>query len=101
MPGPCPDIVITFDNNQVLQRSWRINVDKKMKSSTVTMNVAFEIDANLNSRTEHDATLKPAIWYENELSNNISMHFLETADKDNEAKRICYKPLQDHITEAV
>ena len=50
------DILAIFDNNQVLQRRWRISVDNTVQSSVVTMLMFIQIDAEVGMPPNYSFT---------------------------------------------
>ena len=57
-------IIIGFDNNQLLKKSYKIC--QPFKSSIVTVIVLFNVDNN--GQTEFDSELKPSVWMNKDLS---------------------------------
>ena len=40
------DVVMVFDNNQILHRQWKVKCDGKFQCHIITMIVLFELDRN-------------------------------------------------------
>ena len=59
----CPDgdIVVMFDNEQILMRSWNIKPDNTFKSSVITNISAVTLDADSNLQTEK--ACHPKSWF--------------------------------------
>ena len=74
-PGPCSDIIVAFNNNQVLRKTWQVRVDNSFKASTVTMNVAFELQGT--KQMEHIEKLKPGNWMNQTLSEIQLQHLMD------------------------
>ena len=54
------DVIGVFDNNQTLQRRWRVQLDNKMYCNMVTVVAFFQVDGNGNLQCRRD--LKPGVW---------------------------------------
>ena len=62
---PHGDIVIAFDNNQVLQRRWKVRLSNEVKCNIVTIVVVFHIN---DAKLQHVSDIKPGCWAGNYLS---------------------------------
>ena len=84
---PVGDIVIAFDNNQMLQKTWAVRVGNKFKCSAITMNVAFEM--NSHGTLQLNGLLKPSLWCNTNLT-SVQIQKLKYVDQNDEVKKIHY-----------
>ena len=59
IPKKNDTILVVFDNNQILQRRWKISVQNIVKSNVITMVVFFTIG---NDMLQFREDLKPVHW---------------------------------------
>ena len=79
---PEHDVIYAFDNNQVLQRRWKVKLKNEVKCNIVTVIVFFSISKD--GRLQHQSLLKPTQW----ASRNLT---------DDEIQHIKYSDLQDDV----
>ncbi len=63
---PGGDLVAAFDNNQILNRPWKVKLGAKYVVNIVTMVVLFTIDKN--GTLQHSKELIPANWNSRQLT---------------------------------
>ncbi len=63
---PNGDLVAAFDNNQILNRPWKVKLGAKYVVNIVTMVVLFTIDKN--GTLQHSKELIPANWNSRKIS---------------------------------
>ncbi len=87
---PTGDCIAVFDNNQILNRPWRVKLGAKYVVNIVTMVVLFEIspDGNL----QHEEQLIPAHWSKTTLTEQQVEH-VKLIDQLPETKAIHEKHL--------
>lgn len=72
------DIVIAFDNNQVLRRAWNVMVGGKFQCHIITMVAFFELGCT--SVVQQNASLKPAAWPQENHDAVQAVKYIDTAD---------------------
>ena len=75
------DEIYAFDNNQILHRSWSVNLESKFRCHIVTMVVKFESKSDGSFQYRHD--LKPGLWM---LVNNPDVEEVRLLDKSRNVK---------------
>nr|XP_054753606.1 uncharacterized protein LOC129259335 [Lytechinus pictus] len=94
------DVVIAFDNDQVVGKTYHVKADNKVRVSVITSICAFEEDGKLQERAE----LKPSNWqdkrrdqFENVIhpKSEINVHASELHFKE------LYRSLSDAISEII
>ena len=85
--GPIGDLVVAFDNNQMLQKSWAIRVGNKFKCSSITMNVAFVM--NSQGVLQLEGLLKLTSW-SNATLTHAQKERLKYIDQDESVKKLYY-----------
>lgn len=63
---PEGDVIITFDNNQVIQRRWRVKLKHGVQCNVVTIIVVFCV--NENGELQFNTEYKPSQWSQKPLT---------------------------------
>ena len=80
---PPGKLVVAFDNNQVLQRRWKVLLKNEVKCNIVTVVAVFCFDDTNNIQT--DDVCSPAAWSQQPLQAEQIQH-LKYPDKENNVK---------------
>ena len=81
-PNEDGDVVLVFDNNQVLHRQWNVNIEGKFQCHLVTMVAVFNI--NPAGSLQKNVTLKPGTWM---LKNNEKVADVRLIDQTSLVKK--------------
>ena len=99
-PPVCPmgDSVIAFDNNQVLQRRWKVKLQNQVQCHIVTVIVNFE----LRKKGWHNLYYQNQIisWMNRRLTDTESK-FVEYIDQDGDIKEMHYRHLCTFLDEQI
>ena len=76
---PQGDVMAAFDNNQIMKRRWRVQLNNTVHCNVVTMVVYFELDTEGRLQFEED---EPGQWYDRPLSikEKDAVFFLDKQD---------------------
>ena len=78
IPSPNPDIITFFDNDQVLAKTYKIQLHNKLQVSTITNYLHFQPSHNIPSIQIHPH-LSPIVWLDFDLHNiQKNMQLLQT-----------------------
>ncbi len=93
---PKGDSIAVFDNNQIINRPWRVKLGAKYVVNIVTMVVLFEIspDGNL----QHQEHLIPAHWTKTPLTEYQVQH-VKSVDQCPETKAVHEKHLNPFLSD--
>ncbi len=92
---PDGDLVAAFDNNQVLNRPWKVKLGAKYVVNIVTMVVLFTIDKN--GTLQHSKELIPANWNSRQLTDE-EIDRVKNVDK---CEKIHRKHLQPFLAQSL
>ncbi len=92
---PNGDIVAAFDNNQVLNRPWKVRLGAKYVVNIVTMVVLFSI--NKEGALQHEKSLIPSSWNNRKL-NAVEVDKIKKVDQCDEIHR---KHLQPFLAQSL
>ena len=95
---PNGDLVLAFDNNQVLQRRWKVRLRNGVKCNIVTVLVSCVIKEK--GMLEYDINLKPGIWWNNELSEADKIR-IKYIDQDDRVKHAHYEHLCSFVQKQI
>ena len=86
--------IIAFDNNQVLQRRWRVKLNNQVHCNIVTVVVCFNLDQQ--GRIPYDTSMnhRPSEWMYRNLTEEEEI-FAKYIDKDDDIKDLHYR----HVTQ--
>ena len=98
-PPVCPmgDSVIAFDNNQVLQRRWKVKLQNQVQCHIVTVIVNFELRKDGLAQS---VLPKPDSWMNRRLTDTESK-FVEYIDQDGDIKEMHYRHLDTFLNEQI
>jgi translation initiation factor 2 beta subunit (eIF-2beta)/eIF-5 len=88
------DCIATFDNNQILQRRWKVKLSNQVHCSVVTMVVFFKFE----SKFQFQENLRPCDWMERELSDHEEDK-VTNIDEHRETKEIHSTHLYPYLQE--
>jgi len=91
---PEGDLVIAFDNNQVLQRRWKVKLRNEVKCNIVMVVVSFLIAKT--GKLEQNATLKPSSWSKSNLDESLTKK-IKYIDQDDIIKQSHYTHLYSFV----
>ena len=81
------NLVGVFDNNQTLQRRWRVMLENKVYCNVVTIVAFFQLNRNGDLQTRSD--LKPGIWLMKGIGEDVKQK-IKFIDKIDEVKQTHY-----------
>lgn len=98
---PLADIIVSFDNNQIFQRRWRVKLNQKLHCNVVTIIAAFEMGKE--ERLQHTDTFDPK-WNARLLTEGEQNH-VKSIDQDCHIKQshydYLYPLLEKHLQTVV
>ena len=94
---PEGDLIVAFDNNQVLQRRWKVRLKNEVKSNIVTIVVFFHIHTSSNLQMQPN--LKPSMYLNKSVEDNLKK--IKYLDQDSEVKMTQYKHLHDFLANEI
>ena len=90
------DIVLVFDNNQVLHRQWNVNIEGKFLCHIVTMVAVLKI--NPEGSLQNNVLFKPGTWM---LENTEKVAGVKYIDQIPHVKKTHYEHLYPYLTEII
>ena len=86
-----------FNNNQVLQRRWKVRLKNEVKSNIMIIAVFFHI--NTSSTLQMQTNLKPCIYMKPPVEDNLNK--IKYLDQDSKVKMTQYKHLHDFLVNEI
>ena len=80
------NVVGVFDNNQTMQRRWRVMLENKVYCNVVTIVAFFQLNGNGDLQTRSD--LKPGVWLMKAIGQEVKK--IKFIDKIDEVKKTHY-----------
>ena len=95
---PSGDVIATFDNNQVLQRRWKVKLRNEVKCNIVTVIAFFKISSEGILQTQCE--LKPCNWSLRDIDNH-QIERIKYIDKAEDIKETHYTHLHTFLAEEI
>ena len=92
------DLIVAFDNNQVLQRRWKVQLRNEVKCNIVTIVVFFRVDKK--GKLQMKAELSPKGWTNQDLSQDMISR-LKYLDQETDVKETHYFHLKHFLSEQI
>ena len=92
------DVIIGFDNNQVLQRRWKVKLRNDVKCNIVTVVVSFNVCKY--GQLQENPMLKPNEWNMKDLDPK-ELEKIKHIDKDNKIKETHYNFLYPFLEQEI
>lgn len=98
--APGGDILVAFDNDQVIGKTYHVRTDNKLKASLITSTCVVEVAPKGTLQASED--LKPGNWQTAEnLSKQIGTILDGDSDFNNAVNKTHYKYVYEALTEAI
>ena len=94
---PTGDIMTAFDNNQILQRRWRVTLNNVVQCNVATMIIYFDLDENGQLQFENEA---PSSWMSAALPES-ELKRIKFLDQDDEIKAQHYLHLHTFLARTI
>lgn len=85
---PEKDVIAVFDNNQIMQRRWRVKLNYEMHRDVVTMLIFPEMTASRDVHSQFQ-TSKPSTWLNKQLS-DVKLEYVSFVDQQEEIQSTHY-----------
>ena len=95
---PEGECIIAFDNNQILQRRWRVKLNNQVACNVVTVVVSFT--TNAEGRIQYVEAYEPGQWMYRNITEDETK-FVKFSDKNKDVKDMHYKHLHAFLQKQI